>query len=277
MQYLISQIFFCLVAATLVGAAITYFIMKSKRIKLQAESDEWRNKHNALEAYRDRINRDFFVLKNKNKAHVAEIATLKHDLTEAKIQGQTHSLERNDMQEKYKKFMQEYKHKTRLLEEEREQFQAKQEQANQKVKDLMERISALVSDNEQALSVKESIAHEREHLNTQLIDMSSEQSRMKKNLRLLHSESEKLTTEVEILAREKADYEERVNELIAEQSSLLEKVESIKAEKKQAIEAVSELTVEMDDMTTQILNLKNERDDYFGKLKTISSLAESIK
>lgn len=277
MQYLISQIFLCLVAATLAGAAITYFIMKSKRIKLQAEVGDWRNKHNALEAYRDRINRDYFVLKNKNKAHVSELSTLKHELTEAKISGQTNTLERNDMEGKYKKFMREYEKNSQQLDAERKNFEAEKSQADQTVQRLMSRISTLVSDKEAALSATDSLSHEQEHLNTQLIDMNSEQDRMKSNVRLLSSESEKLTTEVEILAREKSDYQERVNELVAEQSSLLEKVDAIKGEKKQAFEAVSELTVEIEDMTTQIFNLRNERDDYFGKLKTISNLAESIK
>ncbi len=241
MLYLLTHIFLYIIGATLIGWLIAYSVGKQKENRLIEDHQNLQSKHSLLEDYRDRINKDFYALKEQDRAKTEEIAVLK---------------KRGDspVDDHQPRYISQHQHNTRELEESVDHFQLEAASANLKVSELMDRLSKIVD--------------EKNLLRDEIKDLSSgAQFERDTEFHSLNSDRKKLSAQVNLLQNERGDYEERVKNLINEQSSLSAKVKELKKHETDP--------EQIEELTTQIINIRNERDDYFDRLRTISNVLES--
>ncbi|HBS27494.1 MAG TPA: hypothetical protein DD827_10310 [Gammaproteobacteria bacterium] len=240
MLYLLTHIFLYIIGATLIGWLIAYSIGKQKENRLIEDHQNLQSKHSLLEDYRDRINKDFYALKEQDRAKTEEITELKKH-QDSQDHRQSH-------------FISSHYSNTKELEKSIDHYQLEAASANLKVSELMERLSKIVD--------------EKNVLKDEIRDLNSGvQFERDTEFHSLNSDRKKLSAQVNLLQNERGDYEERVKNLIDEQSSLSAKVKELKKHETDP--------EQIEELTTQIINIRNERDDYFDRLRTISNVLES--
>lgn len=254
MLYLLTHMFLYIIGAALIGWLIAHSIAKRKERRFKEELKNLRSKHSLLEDYRDRINKDFYALKEQDRAKSEEITHLKKLTEDSRVKSQTYALENTDVRSKYISLNQRNSRNTEELEKALDHYQLEAASANLKVDELMDRLSKIVDE-------KNLLKNEIKQLN------SATSVKRDTEYHSLNSDRKKLTAQVDLLMNERGDYEERVRNLIAEQSNLSAKVKELKKH-----EADPE---QIEDLTTQIIDIRNERDDYFDRLRTISNVIES--
>ncbi len=272
MQYLMTQIFLYLAAATGIGWFIGRFTARSRERAAIRELTEWQEKYHALEQYRNRLKKENHGLARAYRKQLKQLAEFRIRLTGMEAKAQTLSLEKSINKVQFTDLSDEIKQRDELI----RSYQQRLRDSNSKVKQLLERVATLSAAKRELEQELEDAANEKNLLNTQLINLSEETKQAQQKLIEIVSERESLSSEIEMLDSEKEEQQGRVDLLLAEQESLLDKVAELKRQKEEYEARVNELRSSMEDLTTQIIDIRTERDDYLERLKTISGVLEKI-
>ncbi len=272
MQYLMTQIFLFLAAATGIGWFIGRFTARSRERAAIRELTEWQEKYHALEQYRNRLKKENHALADAYRKQLKQLAEFRIRLTGMEAKAQTLTLEKSINKAQFTDLDDEIKQRDALI----HSYQQRLRESNSKVKQLLERVAALSAAKRELEQELEATSDEKNLLNTQLIDLSAETKQAQKKLLEIVSERESLSSEIEMLDSEKHEHQDRVDLLLNEQESLLSKVADLKQQKEEYERRVNELRDNMEDLTTQIIDIRTERDDYLERLKTISGVLDAI-
>ncbi len=271
MQYLLTQIFLCLLAATGTGWLIGRFTSKTREFNALRSLTEWQEKYHALEQYRNRLKKENHSLNKAHQKQLKEMAQFRVQLTGLKAKSQTLANEHVGSRERVDSLKKAITERDQLI----QKYQQRVIASDNKVKHLLARVSALSASKREMEDRLQDASGECDLLSTQIFDLNKETKSAQGRLRLLGTEREKLAAEVDVLGQEKSAYQERVDTLIQEQHSLMDKIKELKHQRDEYETRVDELRSNMDDLTTQIIHIKSERDDYLGKLRKISSVLDN--
>ena len=272
MQYLLSQIFIFLAAATGVGWFIGRFTAKSREKTAIRELTEWQEKYHALEQYRNRLKKENHGLAAAYRKQLKELSEFRIRLTGIQAKAQTLSLEKSISKTRFTDLDDEIQQRDALI----DSYQHKLRNANSKIQQLLQRVATLSAAKRDLEDELEETSGERNQLNTQLIDLNKETLEARNKLRQIESERDNLSSEVNVLDSAKEQYQDRVDLLVGEQESLMNKVTNLKKQKEEYEKRVNELRDSMEDLTTQIIDIRTERDDYLERLKTISGVVDTV-
>lgn len=271
MSNLIVQIALYLLAATLIGWFIGRSIAKSRETITLNENRDLKEKHASLEEFRDRMNKEYFSLKEREKGKGQEIGLLKKQLTDARVKSETYRLEHYDMKLKMEKQENDAKASIKAQATQSD-FSTEREQYRNKINDLTKNISDLSSDKKKHELQLVAMKKAKDKVEVQAQDLSTTEANYHNKLKDMDEVHESMQVDINSLNNEKLDLENNLSKQQTENKNLKDQLFSIKEAQLNADNKVKTASVELEDVTTQMVDLKKQRDDYMGKLDTISSI-----
>jgi chromosome segregation ATPase len=248
MHYFISKIILYMLSSAAVGALLGYWLSRSKMKGEKESVEDWSMKYRLLKEEQNRQKNKFLSLRNRGVRDHDLIAKLKAEVIDLKERGSNISQQRDEFEIKYTDLKQSFEDD---LKDKDDEYQNRQKQliaATFKIKQLLQRVSMLSSEKKEARNSLESIQGERDQLSNQLVNLGGKGDDARNHLRLVSSKCSKLTQEIQVLNHEKESYEDRVDSLVKDQQIL----------------------------AANLAELKQERDDYMGRLRTISEVADRV-
>lgn len=276
MTYLIIQIVLFLLVATFIGWLMGRSVAKNRERVVDDENRELKSKYASLEEFRDRMNKDYFAIKERDKQKTTELNLVKKQLTDTRVKGETYKLEHYDMKLKLEKLAGQQNNIDSKLESERHRFQSEQDSSQIKIKELMDRVSVLASEKRNSDTRITQLGKEREELTRRTQSASETQLQLNGKLRTLDTEREKMQDITQSLQNEIQGLNTRVSTLVDENQTLNNRVTELKQDKENTQSQARHANEELEDVTTQMIDIRNQRDDFHRKLRTISDLVEPV-